>query len=63
MCSGSGLDYLDREAAKQHASEQAHYLAKERYGEGQNGVQWMRDNGGYEPEFVPGYSGSGPGLM
>jgi hypothetical protein len=54
----AGLDYLDREKAKRHAVEQAHHLANERYGHGGNGIEYMRQNGGYESGYQPGYGGS-----
>ncbi|TFY58688.1 hypothetical protein EVJ58_g6272 [Rhodofomes roseus] len=52
-----GLDYLDREKAKRQAVEQAHHLANERYGHGQNGIEYMRQNGGYGNDYNPGYGG------
>lgn len=52
-----GLDYLDREKAKRQAVEQAHHLANERYGHGHNGVNYLRQNGGYGNDYNPGYGG------
>ena len=52
-----GLDYLDREKAKRQAVEQAHHLANERYGHGSNGVDYLRQNGGYGADYNPGYGG------
>lgn len=53
--SWAGLDYLDREKAKRRAIEQAHHLADERYGAGNNGVEYARNQGGYGG----GYGGQG----
>ncbi|KAI0727895.1 hypothetical protein C8Q72DRAFT_885922 [Fomitopsis betulina] len=52
-----GLDYIDREKAKRQAVEQAHHIASERYGHGQTGVEYLRQNGGYGADYNPGYGG------
>lgn len=51
----AGLDHIDRERAKKQAIAQAHALAEERYGEGQNGMEYMRSNGGFEEDYDPHY--------
>lgn len=43
-----GLDYLDREKAKQMAAHQAHKLAHDKYGPGQ--VYQGNDSGGYQQQ-------------
>jgi hypothetical protein len=59
-----GLNWLDRERAKQHAIQQAHQLAEERYGAGNVGGytgQFGQPYGGNQYGGVPsGYGGGNP---
>jgi len=40
-----GLDFVDREKAKHHATQQAQHLAEQRYGQGQCGYDYTQNNG------------------